>query len=275
MFNERPTPDRDRLSVLIGVIVLTPVLIRFINVPPRSIRFDLLGSPIAFDITSTLLTATMLPALSCMGANAVLRTHPRMHQADPPRAFIYWILPGLMGLNAALLLEYAPTWPLWWAGLVLTGLAITLVISAEFSTIDPYVLGYPRARLTLNVIAYTLAFSSFILIYGSRGRSAITASAVSAVGGVLAFELLNTTEVGLRQAMLYGIITGLVLGESAWALNYWRLSALAGGMILLLIFYAVVGIVQQILLNRLTRRTLIEFAVVTAVTFFLILRLNA
>ena len=46
-------------------------------------------------------------------------------------------------------------------------------------------------------------------------------------------------------------------------------------MILLLIFYAVVGIVQQILLNRLTRRTLIEFAVVTAVTFFLILRLNA
>jgi hypothetical protein len=275
MFNERPSPDRDRLSVLIGVIVLTPVLIRFINVPPRSIHFDLLGSPISFDITSTWLTATMLPALGCMGANAVLRTHPRMHQADPPRAFVYWILPGLMGLNAALLLEYAPTWSLWWAGLALTGLAITLIISAEFSTIDPYVMGYPRARLTLNVIAYTLALTSFILIYGSRGRSAITASAVSAVGVVLAFELLNTTEVRLRKALLYGLITGLILGESAWALNYWRLSALAGGMILLLVFYAVVGIVQQILLQRLTRRTLIEFAVVTAVTFFLILRLNA
>ena len=154
-------------------------------------------------------------------------------------------------------------------------MAITLVVVAEFSTIDPYLLGYPRARLTLNVIAYALAFISFALIYSSRGRSVLTATAVSTVAAVLAFELLNTTEVQLRQAFFYGLLTSLLLGESAWALNYWRLTALAGGMIMLLIFYAVVGIVQQILLNRLTRRTLAEFAVVTAVAFILVLRLNA
>ena len=105
MFNERPFTDRDRLSVLIGVIVLTPVLIRFVNVPSRTISFDLLGSPISFEMTNTWLTVTLLPALSCMGANAVIRAHPRMSQANPPRAFTYWILPGLTGLNAALLLE--------------------------------------------------------------------------------------------------------------------------------------------------------------------------
>jgi hypothetical protein len=44
---------------------------------------------------------------------------------------------------------------------------------------------------------------------------------------------------------------------------------------MLLIFYTVVGIAQQILLSRLTRRTLAEFAVVGAVTFLLLLRLNA
>lgn len=275
MFSERPSLDRDRLSVFIGVIVLTPVLIRFVNVPSRTISFDLLGSPIAFNMTSTWLMVTMLPALSCMGANAVIRTHPHMSRPDPLRAFIYWILPGLTGLNAALLLERAPTWPLWWAGLALTGFAITLVVAGEFSTIDPYMLGYPRARLTLNVIAYALAFTSFTLIYNSRGRSLLTAPAVSAVGVILAFELLNTTEVRLRQAALYGLLTGLILGESAWALNYWRLTALTGGMIMLLIFYIVVGIVQQILLNQLARRTLIEFAIVTAVALVLILRLNA
>ena len=275
MFNERPSPDRDRLSVLIGVIVLTPVLIRFVNVQPRTISFDVLGSPISFVMTSTWLTVTMLPALGCMGANAVIRAHPRMFQPAPPRPFIYWILPGLTGLIAALLLERASTWPLWWAGLALTGSAITLVIVAEFSTIDPYVMGYPRARLTLNVIAYALAFASFVLIYGTRGRSVLTASAVSVVGVILAFELLNTTEVPLGQALLYGLLVGLIPGQSAWALNYWRLSALAGGMILLLIFYIVVGTAQQILLNQLTRRTLVEFAVVAAVAFVLILRLNA
>ena len=274
MFNERPSPDRDRLSVLIGIIVLTPVLIRFVNVPPRTISFGMLGSPISFDMTSMWLTATMLPALSCMGVNAVIRTHPRMSQPAPPRAFVYWILPGLTGLNAALLLARAPTWPTWWAGLALTGLAITLVVVAEFSTIDPYTLGYPRVRLILNVIAYALAFASFALVYSSRGRSVLTAPAISAVGIILAFELLHTTEIQLRQDLFYSLLVGLLLGESAWALNYWRLSGLAGGMILLLIFYVIVGVVQQALLNRLTRRTLIEFAVVTTVIFILILRLN-
>ncbi len=274
MLNERPSPDRDRLSVFIGVIVLTPVLIRFVAISPRTISLNLLGSPVSFEMTSVWLTATMLPALSCMGANAVIRTHPRMAQPAPPRAFIFWILPGLTGLNAALLLERASTWPLWWAGLLLAGSAVALVAIAEFSTVDPYVLGYARARLILNLVAYALAFASFALIYGSRGRSLLTAPAISAVGFVLAFELLNTTEVHMRHALRYGLFTALLLGESAWALNYWRLSTLAGGMVLLLIFYAVVGVIQQFLLNRLTRRTLIEFVVVAAVAFVVILRLN-
>jgi hypothetical protein len=216
----------------------------------------------------------MLATLSSMGANAVIRAHPRISQPDSPRTFAFWILPGLTGLIAALLLERAQTWPLWWTGLLLTGSAIALVVLAEFATVDPYALGYARARLILNVVAYTLAFVCFALVYGTRGRSAITASAVSIVGFLLAFELLNTTEVPMRRAGLYALLAALLLGESAWALNYWQLSAPAGGLVLLLIFYTVVGVVQQLLLDQLTGRTLSEFAVVAAIAFVLILRLN-
>lgn len=274
MYAEQPSPNLDRLSVFIGVIVLTPVLIRFVNISPRTIGLDVLGSPVSFEMTSTSLTVIMLAALSCMGANAIIRTHPRMSQPNPPRAFTYWILPGLTGLNAAVLLERAPSWPLWWAGLVLTGSAIALVVLAEFATVDPTRLGYARSRLILNVVAYALAFVSFSLIYGTRGRSVVTAPAISAAGFVLAFELLNTTEVRLRQAVLYALFVALMLGESAWALNYWRLSDLAGGMVMLLIFYTTVGVVQQLLLDRLDRRTLVEFAIVAAIAVALILRLN-
>jgi hypothetical protein len=274
MLKERPSVNTDRLSVFIGVIVLTPVLIRFANISPRTISFELLGSPISFELTGTWLSVTMITTLSCMGANAVIRAHPRMSRPDPPPTFTFWILPGLTGLNAALLLERAPTWPLWWAGLLLTGSALALVVSAEFATVDPYRLGYARARLILNVVAYALAFTTFALIYGTRGRSVLTASAVTVIGLVLAFELLNTTEVRMGRALLYASLTALILGESAWALNYWRLTAPAGGMILLLIFYISVGVVQQLLLNRLTRRTLVEFGVVAVIAFTLILRLN-
>jgi hypothetical protein len=274
MLQERPSVNQDRLSVFIGVIVLTPVLIRFANIRPWMISFNVLGSPVSLGITATWLSVAMLTAMSCMGANAVIRTHPRMSQPDAPPPFTFWILPGLTGLNAALLLNRAPTWPLWWAGLLLTGSALALVVVAEFGTVDPYRLGYARARLILNVVGYALAFTSFTLIYNTRGRSVLTAPAVSIVGLILAFELLNTTEVHMRHALQYGLFAALLLGESAWALNYWRLSAPAGGMILLLIFYIVVGVVQQLLLGRLDRRTLIEFAVVSIIAFALILRLN-
>jgi hypothetical protein len=275
MLSERPSVNLDRLSVFIGVIVLTPVLIRFVNIPARTISYSVLGSPVTFEMTSTWVTVFMLTAMSCMGANAVIRAHPRMAQPDPPSTFTYWILPGFTGLNGALLLERASTWPLWWAGLLLTGSAVALIVVAEFATVDPYQLGYARARLILNIVAYALAFTSFTLIYGTRGRTILTAPVISATGLILAFELLDTTEVRRRDTLLYAALTALLLGESAWALNYWRLSAVAGGMILLLIFYNVVGVVQQLLLGRLTGRMLVEFGVVSVIAFALILRLNA
>lgn len=274
MLSERPSPDRDRLSVMIGVIVLSPVLIRFIDLPARTISFSWLGSPVSFEVTSTWLLATLLPALSCMGANAVIRAHPRMAQANPPRLFTFWILPGFTALLAALLLQKASTWPIWWAGLGLTGAVVTLVVVAEFATVDPNVLGYPRARLTLNIVTYAVAFGNFVLVYNTRGRSLLTATAIASMGIVLAFELLNTTDVGLRRAGLYALPAGLLLGESAWALNYWHLSGWAGGMILLLFLYTTVGITQQHMLGKLTRRTLAEFALVGMVALVLIMRLN-
>ena len=61
--------------------------------------------------------------------------------------------------------------------------------------------------------------------------------------------------------MTYGGIIGLVLGQVTWALNYWVLPGLTGGLLLLLIFYLLVGIAQQGLQDRLTARVMWEFVV--------------
>ena len=49
-----------------------------------------------------------------------------------------------------------------------------------------------------------------------------------------------------RVALVYGGIVGLVLGEVTWALNYWVLPGLTGGLLLLLIFYLLIGIAQHV-----------------------------
>ncbi len=61
-----------------------------------------------------------------------------------------------------------------------------------------------------------------------------------------------------------------MLGEVTWALNYWVLPGLTGGLLLLLIFYLLIGIAQHGLQGRLTRRVMIEFAVFAVVALILI-----
>ncbi len=69
----------------------------------------------------------------------------------------------------------------------------------------------------------------------------------------------------------YGVIVGLVLGQVTWALNYWSsLNGLTGGLLLLLIFYLLVGIAQQGLQNRLNSRVMFEFVIFTLVALLLI-----
>ena len=61
-----------------------------------------------------------------------------------------------------------------------------------------------------------------------------------------------------------------MLGQVTWALNYWLLPDLTGGLLLLLIFYLLTGIAQQSLQDRLTKRVAAEFAVFALVALGLI-----
>jgi len=127
------------------------------------------------------------------------------------------------------------------------------------------------ARLDLNVLAYLLAFTFFAIIYHTRSRSLVTATLTLLAAALLALDLLSVAEVQFWRVLLVAGIVGLVVGESTWALNYWQISAWAGGLFLLLVFYIVVNVAHQHLLERLSVSTLVEFAVVAIVVLVIIL----
>jgi hypothetical protein len=192
MFEKHPTliPGRQRLSVLVGLILLSLIMTQFIDVPTRTFAVDVLGSQLGIDLSTGWLMAIMLAGLVCTGADALVRTHPRAQELELRYTFVYWILPGLLGLAAARLLADAPTRPIWAAGLVATGLIFVVVLVAEYTTVDPLAPIYPQARLFLNVVAYALAFGVFILIYQTRGRSLVTATAMLVISFALALDLV-------------------------------------------------------------------------------------
>jgi hypothetical protein len=267
MFEKHPTliPGRQRLSLFIGLILLSLVLKQFVELPTRTLTVTVLGSPLGFDLDAGWLMAVLLASLVCTGTDALVRTHPRAHEVSLRYTFVYWILPGLMGLAAARLLSEPVTRLVWVAGLAATGALLAIVLTAEYTTVDAVAPVYPQARLFLNVVAYTLAFVLFILVYQTRGRSLITATGMLVISFALALDLLWHAGAKLGQTFLLAAAVGLVMGEASWAMNYWQVSAWSGGMLLMLIFYVMTGMASQHLQGKLSRQVLFEFFLVAVV----------
>jgi hypothetical protein len=263
--------DPNRLSVLVAVLLLGSVLLRFIELPEHVWQLEPLGSPLEVHVTGTWLLVTLMVGLVCTGTNLILHDHPHLREHTGRPTYVSWILPGLLAGLLAYLLARAPTWPLWVGGLILVGVGISLAVSAEYTAVSPNAPGYPVARLGLNVLAYLLAFTLFAIIYNTRSRSLVTATLTLFTGTLLALDLLSVADVQFRRVLLFAAIVGLITGESTWALNYWQISAWAGGLFLLLIFYTAVNVAHQHLLERLSGSILAEFAVVAVIVLTIIL----
>ncbi len=263
--------NRDRLSVLVAALLLGSVLFRFIELPEHTWKLDPLGSPLEIHVTGTWLLTALMVGLVCTGTNLILHGHPYLEKAAGRPIYISWILPGMMTGLSAYLLAQVTAWPLWIGGLLVTGVGISLVITAEYTAVSPQDPGYPTARLALNMLTYLLAFILFALIYRTRSRSLVTATLMLMTSTLLALDLLSVADAEFQQVGLFAGLVGLIVGQSTWALNYWQISAWASGLFLLLIFYVVTNVAHQYLLERLSLSVLAEFAVVAVIVLLLAL----
>jgi len=269
--SESKSVDRDRLSVLLTMLILANVLFQFIELPGHVYRLQALGSPLQIHASDTLLLTTLMIGMACTGTSLVLHDHPLLI-AHPNRPIpISWILPGVLAGLSGYSLSLAPTLPIWLGGLIVFGLTMGLTISAEYAAAHPDAPDYAAARLALNVLAYVMAFLLFVIIYQTRTRSLVTATLTSLIATALAIDLLNVADVHLRRVLPFAGIVGLIIGECTWALNYWHVSAWVGGLLLLLIFYVAINVAHQHLLKRLSLSTLVELTAVSVAVLLVVL----
>jgi hypothetical protein len=262
--------NRDRLSVLVAIILLVNVLFRFIELPESSWHLEVLGSPLEVRFTSTTLLVVLTMAFVVTGTRFVLMDHPDVPDRLPRPLYLSWVLPGLLSGLAVYVVHLAPTVRIWGGGVLILGLLVSLAVGAEFialSTEDPR---YTRARLALNLLAYLLAFSLFFFIYQTRARSLVTATAMTVAAFLVAIDLLSVADVVVGRVALYAGAVGLIVGETTWALNYWQMSNWTGAFALLLMFYVTSGVAHQHLLERLSWQVLAEFALVTVVALVIL-----
>ncbi|MDH7485631.1 MAG: hypothetical protein QHJ81_05065 [Anaerolineae bacterium] len=261
---------RDRISVAVWIVLLGLTVTLLVKMPSTTLVWIAFGSPLSLQLSANTLLGALLVALTTGATEAVVRAHPRVRAGRLRNRWVFWALPCAVVLVAALLLPTAPTRLTWLAGLGLTAVVLGVTLAATFYAIAPEGPGYRPARIVLNLLTYAAVLILFLGVYRQRARSLFSATLIVGISTLLAMEVLRGSEKPLRLVALYALIVGVVLGEATWALNYWRLPGLTGGLLLQIGFYLLVGLAHQGLTERLTPRVLLEFGIVAAISLALI-----
>jgi hypothetical protein len=251
---------RDRISVACWVVVFGLGVSLLVQIPTTLITFRALGSPITLPLSAGTLMAVLVALAAAAGAESVVRLHPHFPRRLRSATWVYWALPAAIGSITVLLLPQVPTRLLQVIVMLIAGALLAAALYSLYATVEPGQPGFRRARFVLDALSYGSALLLFLFVYETRTRSLLSGTLVAMTAALLAIEILRTSTTKTSLVLIYGVVVGLLLGQITWALNYWPLlPGLTGGLLLLLSFYLAVGIAQQGLQNRLTRRVVMEF----------------
>ncbi|GAB4445388.1 MAG: hypothetical protein Kow0031_27930 [Anaerolineae bacterium] len=241
-----------------------------LDFPAEATSFSLLGSPLTLAAPQRWLMVLLLGGMAMAGADSIVRAHPALPSHRPGYVALFWMLPGLVVLLATQTLGYLTSAVAWGGSLVLVGMVLWLTLAAEVASLERDGAERLGPRLWRQFVGYTVVLLFIIVIYNTRSRSAVSATAVMLVAGMAALPLLRRGPEQLLNTWLLAGVIGLSLGQVMWALNYWRTGALNAGLLLLLIFYVLIGLSQQYLSGTLSRRTVWEFGTISLVALLVI-----
>jgi hypothetical protein len=261
----RHLPSRDRLSVLTAVIVLAYALARFLNLPPRLVSAPFFGSDVSVELSGPGLMLLLVAALISTGSDTLIRSHPYFKEYPTKRSVPHWILPGATALVLGSALNHAPSGPGWWLGLGLSALALLAVLVAEYIVVDPEDIAWDAAALVLSALAYVLALILFALLRELNAPATISAMVGGLLAAGVAWRLFALKGAPLGRAALYAGLVGLISAEVIGIINYWRIMSIGAALMSIIAFYFSLGIAQQHLTGRLTRRVWIEYGAVSII----------
>jgi hypothetical protein len=262
----------DRASITVGVVLVGIVLVLVLEIPSRVFELEPFGTPLTLQVTGTRVVSLLLVGLTCAGAEAVMRVHPLVRRRAIRYTFPGWVLPALATMALTLILPESPGLFYWLLGLASGGAIIAWLMLAHYQLLSRREGSAGVLQTGQSVVAYLIGLVFFVSIYETRQRSLVTATSVAAVSALVATSILGGERESLRQGTVYASVIGLLMGQMTWALNYWRASALTVGVLLMMIFYVLVGIAREHMRATLSSRVLVEFLGVAALGVWIAIR---
>jgi hypothetical protein len=211
----------------------------------------------------------LLSGLVALGADGIVRSHPRSLFREPIDTAPHLLVPTLVALAGGFFLEdtIVGYWSLLAA--IITGGLMGIVLYAEYVSVDTESQSYIGARFTLSLFAYLAAFALYAVFYSYDLDLVAASFCVGLVSAVLGAEILRDPSLmpfpivkASIRAIAFSFAIGLVVAEARWALYFTPLDGFLAAVFLLLVFYVASGLIQHHLTASLSWPVALEFALV-------------
>jgi hypothetical protein len=247
-------PNIDHLSVVAAMIVLAYTLERFIDLPSWQIARQLPGLYIEFNINVSMVTSLLVACMTAAGANWLMRDHPAAHGKH---ALEHAILPALTALVIGIPLGGIPVGLGWWIGLISGAFILVLVLIAEYIAVDPQDISLPLASAALSAVSFAI----FLVLAGAL-RAGGVRLLYNIPSLVFAAWLVSLRVTNLRlhgEWTIYeSAIIAFIIGQITAAFNYWPLTPIAFGLVLLGPSYALISLFCNLIEEKPFRKVIFE-----------------
>lgn len=265
-----PQPDRDRVSTLTALLLLTYTLIRIVTLPSIETEFSLLGLLIRLEFNASLVMLTIAGFLAAAGSDWLIRSHPAVKNGRTRPE--HWVIPGLAALGTGVILVRIPLGPAFWLGLILTAALLIAVLVSEFIVLDTEDPRHDTAAIGLTALAYLLLIGALFAIRATGLRAAFAIPLTFCACAAVAWRLLRLARMR-TSAVHYGLLISGITAQISWGLHYWPLPPLREALILGLVVYLGNGLAMAHERGMLGRIRIIEFTIVAVIGLTAVLML--
>lgn len=227
-------PDASRLSIVSATILLAYAVTPFIYLPARAFAIQLPGFFFQVQLPLTSVVSFIAAVLATAGADWLIQSHPRMgSQSRVP----HWILPALTAWVIGVPLARLEVGPQWWVVFTLGGILFLVVLLSEYVVVDPIDVRSGPATIALTSVSFAL----FLVLATSVNASGLRLYGIlAALVPAIFLVSLRTMFLRIGGQWYWGWALGIamVVGEVAAGLNYWPISALRYGLLVLALSYS-------------------------------------
>ncbi len=245
------------------MIMLAFSLTRFIQIPGREFEFTLYGFYLSFEFTIRTVISLLVAGLTASGASWLMHDHPAQGQYN---ISFNWLLPALTAMVIGLFANLLPEGWGWWLGLGIGVTLLILILIAEYICIDPRDEREPLAAAGLIAVSYALFLVLATVLKAAGSRLVFMLPALTLAAG-----LVSLRSMGLRLQRRWffaeAALVAFIASHFIAALNYWPLSPIAYGLLILGPTFAVTSLFSGLIAGQTLRAALTEPAVALVVSW--------